>query len=80
MWYQKKQEKLFFPYISNSMLFSVPHENNGPLSKCKLFTDPHGIYKKKYTGRKNNIETLVSGLKQEKKLTWGKQIEEVYDK
>ena len=41
--YQKKQEKLFFQYMSNSMLFSVPHENNGPLSKCKLFIDSHGI-------------------------------------
>ena len=42
--------------MSNSMLFSVPHENNGPLSKCKLFIDSHGIVKKKpltdfnYTG------------------------------
>ena len=43
MWYRKKQEKLFSPYMSNSMLFSVPHENNGPLSKCKLFIDSHGI-------------------------------------
>ena len=42
MWYEKKQ-KLFFQYMSNSVLFSVPHKNNGPLSKCKLFIDSHGI-------------------------------------
>ena len=29
--------------MSISMLFSVPHENNVPLSKCKLFVDSHGI-------------------------------------
>ena len=26
MWYQKKQEKLFFQYMSNSMLFSAFHK------------------------------------------------------
>ena len=27
----------------NSMLFTLPHQDNGPLSKCKLFIDSHGI-------------------------------------
>ena len=40
--YQKKQEKLLFQYISNSMLFSVPHENNGPLSSVNFLLTPHG--------------------------------------
>ena len=35
--------------MSNSILFSLSHENNGPLSKCKRFIDSHGRLKLLYT-------------------------------
>ena len=40
-------------FPNNSILFLVPHENNVPLSKCKLFIDSHGIKqaRKKLFGR-----------------------------
>ena len=65
MWYQKKPEK--FPHISNSMLFSVPHENIGPLlSKCKLFIDSHGSTSHSHTnlqerGQRTSVADLRGG-------------------
>ena len=37
----KKQENLFYQYLSFKSVYLPPCENDKPLCKCKLFSDSH---------------------------------------
>ena len=83
MWYQKKQEKLFFQYYIkldvmknvaetnkwNEMKLSLSRGNNGPLSKCKLVSDLHGSLEVAHNqnGKRNSPAIQAS---EEKLITW----------